>query len=148
MTLNPMDGFTFAYLGMLTAYAADWERGCALAERGRNLNPHHPGWYWFAPVFDAYRKGNYRGALEINQKVNMPGFWRTQAAFAAAYGQLGEMGAARKAVRALLTVRPDFAATAREECQKWWQPELVEKILEGLRKAGLEGGSSRNWSNT
>ena len=29
ITLNPMDGFTFAYMGMLTAYAGDWERGCA-----------------------------------------------------------------------------------------------------------------------
>jgi TolB-like protein len=137
-TLNPMDGFTFAYLGMLTAYAGDWDRGCALSERARNLNPHHPGWYWFAPVFDAYRKGNYRGALEIAQKINLPGFWRTNFALAVIYGQLGELEAAHKALRALLAVRPDFATAAREECAKWWQPELVEDLLEGLRKAGLE----------
>ena len=44
------------YMGFLTAYAGDWERGGALAEQARNLNPHHPGWYRFPSVFDAYRK--------------------------------------------------------------------------------------------
>jgi serine/threonine protein kinase/tetratricopeptide (TPR) repeat protein len=138
ITLNPMDGFTFAYLGMLTAYAGDWDRGCAWSERARSLNPHHPGWYWFAPVFDAYRKGDYHGALEFALKVNMPDFWRTNFALAAIYGQLSEVDAARKSVRALLTVRPDFATAARDECAKWWEPGLVEKLLDGLRKAGLE----------
>jgi len=137
LSLNPMDGYTFAYMGMLTAYAGEWERGCALAERGRNLNPNHPGWYWFPHVFDAYQKGNYRGAIEVCQNVNMPNFWRTQCALAAAYGQLGDLELGGKAVRALLSIRPGFAASAREECEKWWQPELVEKLLDGLQKAGL-----------
>jgi serine/threonine protein kinase len=138
IALNPMDGFTIAYLGFLTAYAGDWERGCALAEQARNLNPHHPGWYWFPSFFDAYRKRDYRGALEIALKVNMPGFWRTNVAFAAVYGQLGEVDAARKAVRELLALKPDFAVMAREELEKWWRPELVEQLIDGLRKAGLE----------
>jgi TolB-like protein len=47
VALNPMDGFTTAYVGFLIAYAGDWERGCALVEKARGLNPHHPGWYWF-----------------------------------------------------------------------------------------------------
>jgi serine/threonine protein kinase len=136
--LNPMDGFTLAYLGFLIAYSGDWERGCALAEQARQLNPHHPGWYWFSVVFNAYRKRDYRGAVEVALKVNMPGFWRTHAAFAAAHGQLGELDAAHNAVRDLLAIRPDFAVVAREELGKWWDPELVEHLIEGFRKAGLE----------
>jgi serine/threonine protein kinase/tetratricopeptide (TPR) repeat protein len=138
ITLNPMDGFTIAYMGFLTAYSGDWEGGCALVEKARNLNPHHPGWYWFPPFFDAYRKGDYRGALEAGLKVNMPGFWRNELALAATYGQLGELPSAHNAARELLAVRPDFAAVAREECGKWWDPELVEHLIDGLRKAGLE----------
>jgi tetratricopeptide (TPR) repeat protein len=137
IALNPMDGFTIAYLGFLIAYAGDWERGCALSERARSLNPHHPAWYWFTPLFDAYRKGDYPGALAVASKINMPGFWRTQVALAASYGQAGEMPQAAKALRALLAIRPDFAAVAREELGKWWQPELVEHLIDGLRKAGL-----------
>ncbi len=138
IALNPMDGFTAAYIGFLIAYAGDWERGCALAAQARRLNPHHPGWYWFPSFFDAYRKSDYRGALDVALKVNMPGFWRTNLALAVAYGQLDEREAARNAVRELLAVRPDFPAVAREELGKFWDPELVQHLIDGLRKAGLE----------
>jgi TolB-like protein/Flp pilus assembly protein TadD len=138
IALNPMDGFTAAYLGFLIAYAGDWERGCALAIRARQLNPHHPGWYWFGSFFDAYRKRDYRGALDYALKVNMPGFWRTSLALATAYGQLGETQAARNAARDLLVLRPDFPVVAREELGKWWDPQLVEHLIDGLGKAGME----------
>jgi TolB-like protein len=136
--LNPMDGFTIGYMGFLISYSGDWERGCALMEQARNLNPNHPGWYWFPPFFNAYRKGDYRAALEFALKVNMPGFWRNELALAATYGQLGERELARNAGRDLLAARPGFDAVAKEECAKWWEPDLVEQILDGLRKAGLE----------
>jgi tetratricopeptide (TPR) repeat protein len=75
VALNEMDGFTLAYPGFLTAYAGDWERGGALSAKARSLNPHHPGWYWFVPCFDAYRRGDYKTSLAFARKVNMPGFW-------------------------------------------------------------------------
>jgi TolB-like protein len=136
--LNPMDGFTLAYLGFLTAYAGDWEHGGAMSAKARSLNPHHPGWYWFVPCFDAYRKGDYRLSLNFARKVNMPGFWRTQLALAANCGQLGEQSAAANALKALLAQRPDIARLPREELAIWWQPELVEDLIIGLRKAGFE----------
>ena len=68
----------------------------------------------------------------------MPGLWNAQLALAVTYNQLGEMAAARAAVRDLLAIRPDFPAAAHEELAKWWQPEMVEQILADLRKAGLE----------
>jgi TolB-like protein len=138
IALNSMDGFTAAYLGFLIAYSGDWESGCALGARAMRLNPHHPGWYWFVFFFDKYRKSDYRGALDIAHKINMPGFWRTQLALATSYAQLGEREAARNAVRELLALRPDFALVAREELGKWWDAELIEHLIDGLRKAGLE----------
>jgi tetratricopeptide (TPR) repeat protein len=122
----------------LIAYAGDWDRGCALTERARSLSPHHPGWYWFPPFFDAYRKSDYRSALDIALKINMPGFWRSHFALAVAQGQLGEREAASNPLRALLALRPDFAASGRAELRKWFQPELVEHLIDGLRKAGLD----------
>jgi TolB-like protein len=138
ITLNSMDGFTAAYLGFQIAYAGDWKRGCALAERATRLNPHHPGWYWFPLFFDAYRQRDYERALEIVLKVDMPGFWRTQFALAVVCGQLGQQEAAHNAVRELLTIKPDFAVVGREELRKWWDADLTEHLIEGLRKAGLE----------
>jgi TolB-like protein/tRNA A-37 threonylcarbamoyl transferase component Bud32 len=138
IALNSMDGFTAAYLGIFIAYTGDWERGCALVERARGLNPHHPGWYWFPSGFDAYRKGDYRAALNFALKANMPGFWQTSLALATAYGQLGQREAAGSAVRDLLAVRPDYATNAREELLHRWYPEFVDLLVDGLRKAGME----------
>ena len=138
VALNPMDGYTAAYQGFLMAYSGDWERGCAWAERARKLNPHHPGWYWFPSVFDGYRKREYRAALDAALKINMPRFWRAHLALAAIYGQLDERDAARTALRQLLLLKPEFAAAPRHELGKSWDSELVEHLIEGLRKAGLE----------
>jgi serine/threonine protein kinase len=136
--LNPMDGFTVAYMGFLTAYAGDWEHGCALASQARNLNPRHPGWYWFPDFFDAYRRGDDARALEIALRIHMPAFWRANLALAAAYGQLGEREPGQRALDQLLALRPGFPREAREELRKWWDLDLTERLLDGLRKAGLD----------
>ena len=138
IALNPMDGFTMAYLGSLVAYSGDWERGCAMAKQARDLNPHHPSWYWFSDCFDAYRRGDYRAARDIARKIQMPGFWRMNLALAAAHGQLGERDAAAGALRELLAAKPEFASRAREELSKWWNADFVEHLMDGLRKAGLD----------
>jgi serine/threonine protein kinase/Tfp pilus assembly protein PilF len=143
VALNPMDGYTAAYQGFLMAYGGDWERGCALAERARKLNPHHPGWYWFPTVFNSYRKREYRAALDAALKINMPRFWRAHLALAAIYGQLGERDAAHAALHQLLTLKPEFAAAPQRELAKTWGPALAEHLLDGLRKAGLQSASDQ-----
>jgi serine/threonine-protein kinase len=126
-------------MGTLIAYSGDWERGCALAERAMELNPHHPGWYRFSSFHSAYRIGDYRGALDVALKMNMPSYFYTHAARAAAYGQLGDRAGAERAVRELLAQKPDFVAVARDEWGKWLgHGEILEHQLDGLRKAGLD----------
>ena len=136
--LNPMDGNATSHLGMLVACAGDWKRGCALAERATQLNPHHPGWYWFPLFFDLYRRKDYRGAVATALKINLPGHIYTSAVKAAAHAQLGEGEAARTALRHLLTLKPEAATTIREDFGRWFDPELTEHLIDGLRKAGLD----------
>jgi serine/threonine protein kinase/tetratricopeptide (TPR) repeat protein len=138
LELNPLDGFTVAFLGTLLAYDGDWERGTALVARARDLNPHHPGWYWLVSGFNAYRKGEYRLALEFALKINMPNFWRRCVIVAAAHAQLDEIDEARKALRDLLVMKPDYAEFGPRFFSRWFQPEMAERIANGLRKAGLE----------
>ncbi len=138
VALNPMDGNSIAFLGELLSYSGDGERGAALAARAKQLNPHHPGFYWFADFYNAYRQGDYRGALDAALNLNLPGHLGMHMVLAAAYGQLGEREAAGKALRNLLTVRPDFASIARRLMDQWWTPEYSEQLIDGLRKAGLE----------
>ena len=138
MSLNPMDASTSARMGLMIAYAGDWARGCAVIERARQLNPNHPGWYWRGDFFNAYRQYDYQGALNFALRENKLGYFYSNACLAATYAQLGEREAAANALRALLAMKPDIASAAREEFGKWIaSAELVEHIIDGLRKAGL-----------
>lgn len=138
IALNPMDGCLVANMGGLLASAGEWERGCALVEKALQLNPNHPGWFWFPLFHNAYRKREYREALNHALKINMPGYYFTHLALAAAYGQLGELQAARKAAHELLALAPDFPQNARSALSVWLDPDLAEHYIEGLRKAGLD----------
>jgi TolB-like protein len=138
VTLNPMDGYSMAFIGELLTYTGDWERGLELAGRAKQLNPHHPGWYWYADAYHAHSLSDFRGAIACLLRANMPGHWGFHAMLAAAHGQLGEWDAAGKALHELLRLRPDFASIVRREFAKWWTPEYAEHFLDGLRKAGLE----------
>jgi TolB-like protein/Tfp pilus assembly protein PilF len=138
LSLNRMEGYVTAFLGLQIAFAGEWETGCALVERATQLNPNHPGWYWLPLAYNAYRQNEGRRALELALKVNMPGLWTAQLALAVIQSQVDELKPARAAVRDLLAIRPDFAAIARDELEKWWQPEMIEQLVADLRKAGLE----------
>jgi serine/threonine protein kinase/Tfp pilus assembly protein PilF len=135
--LNPMNGSAMGWIGIMIAYSGDWDEGCAQVESAMQLNPHHPSWYWLPLACNAYRKGDYAGALDTALKINLPGYFYAHLTRAAAYGQLGQLDAAQKSLNEMLALRPDMATAAREELAKWWEPDLVEHIIDGLRKAGL-----------
>ena len=57
---------------------------------------------------------------------------------AATYGQLAEHEAAHEALRDLLVLKPDIVLIARDALARWYPPDLVEQLIDGLRKAGLD----------
>ncbi len=136
--LNPMDGNSIAFLGEMLFYSGYSERGLELASRAKQLNPNHPGWYWYIDFFDAYAKGDYSSALDFTSRVNLPNHFAFYIAIAAAAGQLGHHDAAAKALRVLLQMMPTFAINVRAYSLKWWNPDFAAHLIEGLRKAGLE----------
>ena len=138
ISLNPWDASAAGHLGQVIAYSGDWDRGCELIARAVKLNPNHPGWFWYAPFLNAYRKNDYSGALDFAFKMNMPGVPLVLVALAATHGQLGQLEPARVAVSELLALKPDYARIARREIGTLCDPPLVEHIIDGLRKAGLD----------
>src|SRR5690348_12086880 len=101
----------------------DVEWGLALVERAKQLNPNHPGWYWYVNFYQAYKQHDYKAALNFATKVNLPGHWAQPLFTAAARGQLGEIELAAKAVSDLLRIRPDAASTVGIDLNKWFTPE-------------------------
>lgn len=138
LALNPLDAGSRAYLGLLIAAAGEWDRGCEMVESAMQLNPNCPGYFYFARCCNGYRQGKYEEVLEAAARLNMPNYFHTHALRAAALGQLGRREEAAKALRELLALRPDFASVARQEYAKWYDSELIDHIVDGLRKAGLD----------
>jgi hypothetical protein len=54
------------------------------------------------------------------------------------HGQLGESESAHNAACEIRALKPDYASVARQEFLKVLDAELVEHLMDGLRKAGLE----------
>ena len=138
VVLNPMDGNSVAYLGELLIYAGSAERGMQLVERAKQLNPNHPGWYWFADFYHAYSRGEYRDALSFALKAKLRGNPLAPMFLAATYGQLGDVEGGAMAAAELVKFRPELPALMRKQVAKVWNAEYGERFLEGLRKAGLE----------
>jgi hypothetical protein len=70
--------------------------------------------------------------------MNLPGVSLVAVALAATYGQLGDVAPARQAVRELLAIQPDYAAVAGQELDKWFDADMVQHLLQGLGKVGLD----------
>jgi TolB-like protein/Tfp pilus assembly protein PilF len=138
VVLNPMDGNSVAYLGELLIYAGSAERGMQLVERAKQLNPDHPGWYWFADFYHAYSRSEYRDALSFALKAKLRGNPLAPMFLAAAYGQLGDVEGGAMAAAELVKFRPELPALMRKQVAKVWNAEYGECFLEGLRKAGME----------
>ena len=135
VALNRRDGNAWAMMGILSAYAGDWERGVEWTTRAMALNPHHPGWYRFTTFFDNYHRGNYHEALSIAQKMNMPDYFACHYALAIAHAQLGDSASAKRSAEAVLRLWPDFEQEIYAgHLEKWMfaQPDLIDHIAEGL----------------
>ena len=138
--LNPRNTDTMAMVGIMMGYAGDWARGVDLTTRAMKLNPHHAGWYHFTTFFNEYQLENYQESLTIAQQINLPEYWAAWLALVISNAQLGREQETRKAVDALLRTWPEFEDEYPELGLRVWiwnQPELVERVKQGLKKAGI-----------
>ena len=139
IAINPNAASIIADLGTWMAYSGRWERGKALIRRAMVLNPRHQRWYHFSFFLDHYRKGEYREALTLVLKMDLPENYMVQAALASTYAQLGEMERAKAALDHVLEIRPNYAEDPRTPFRVRRMPDdLVESIMDGLSKAGLD----------
>jgi tetratricopeptide (TPR) repeat protein len=59
------------------------------------------------------------------------------ALLASCYGQLGRVAESRAAFEELMRIAPDFSIERRRRVLPFKNPEDFERLVEGLRKAGL-----------
>ena len=135
--LNPLS-VSVPFVGMLLAYAGNWDRGTSLIRRAMHLNRQHAGWYRLPLAADHYRQGEFEAALTHAKAANMPHAPAMFFSIAAAAGQLGRSGDAVAAITALRRhdpARVDLARAREIWRRSIWDEALVERGVEGFEKA-------------
>ncbi len=138
LALNPNAPYIVGVAGWHMALYGEWDRGLTLLKKGMKLNPYHPSWFHLAPFMDYYRRGEYENAFAEALKFNFPELYLDPLMRAVTLGQLERQNEAKAAVSQLLKLEPDFATRGRLLISRYVKvDDLVDKIIEGLRKAGL-----------
>jgi TolB-like protein len=137
LRLNPNDPETLADIGHYLAFMGEFERGVELSRRAQELNPLHPGWYYFSFARLDYNRKAYDGTIRCVERIGLPHFYWTHLLDAAAKGQLGRPDAGT-ALSRVLEIKPGFSAHL--ELRKWNASAAdLHHIMEGLRRAGWNG---------
>ena len=140
IALNPNSPYIVGVAGWHMALYGEWDRGLKFLKKGIKLNPYHPIWFHLAPFMDYYRRGEYENAFAEALKFNYPELFWDPVMRAATLGQLGRQNEAKTAVSQLLKLEPDFATRGRRLISRYVKVDaLIDRIIEGLRKAGLAG---------
>ena len=139
LVLNPE---TFVYLemfGWLLSLLGDWERGTALVRKAIACNPHHMANADYALWADHLRRGEVEEAYQAALRYRDTGFFWRSLMRACCLGHLGRLEEARIDVAEILRKKPDFAGRGRTLIGRLIKsPDLVERIADGMRKAGLD----------
>ena len=141
IALNPNAPTTIGFLGWLLALYGEWERGLAILEKGKALNPHYPGWFHMVTCFYYFLQKRSNKAYQEAQQIQMPQLFWDPLLRAATLGHLGKKAEAAQALAELLALKPDFSQQARFliSCYAKFD-SLINTILDGLRLAGLKLG--------
>jgi len=138
LKLNPNNPLMLADYGLHLAFSGNWEEGLEKLKYAAVLNPAHPDFYYFPFVLDYYRRDKYREALDEAQNIHMPEYFWTHVFLAVIYSALGDAAKAQFAVKELTMIYPNINEKLRFELEKWnIQPELIQKMIQGLEFAGL-----------
>ena len=114
---------------------------CDTRTHAARLSPRDPAqaWWNLARVSAAFVAGRYDEQVAWGRKMteaspDHPGGWRT---LAIGYAYLDRLEEAHAAVQQLLRLVPHITIATVRESAPGVQPQDMERMLEGLRKAGL-----------
>jgi adenylate cyclase len=138
LDLNPDSLVYLEWIGWLMTLLGEWDRGPDLVRRALSRNPHvipvaHHA-LWLAHLHRGEIGEAYQTALQYRDPAF---FWRSLMR-ACCLGHLRRLEEARVEVAELLAEKPDFARRGRTLVGRLIKfPDLVERVVDGLGKAGL-----------
>ena len=134
---NFADGHNF--LGLILHYAGRSEEALPYFDRSMALNPLFDDQWLHFQAQVAYQLGRYETAIAVLKRriIRKPDTDASRVLLAASYGQLGLIDDARSTWREVFRVNPNYSLEHRRKVLPYKNPEDFERVVEGLRKAGL-----------
>ena len=128
-------------MGLAAWHAGDLDRAIEYLNRAVQLSPRDPDSdHWKTGLaFVHYMAGNYPAALTWGEQAQhgLPDYIQLKGILAATLAQLGRTEEARSYLDDLLAALPDLTAEVYRTRFRIRDPELVDRYMEGLVKAGL-----------
>jgi adenylate cyclase len=135
LALNPNDADIIVEYADALVYAEQPQRSLELVQKAMRLNPYYPDWYlWYlADIYDAM--GRAEDVVATVMRMHDPS--EGQRLLAVNYSHLGMMREAQAAAREVIRLHPQFTIAQWRERPPYRDRLVLERYVEGLRKAGL-----------
>ncbi|WP_259186074.1 adenylate/guanylate cyclase domain-containing protein [Rhizobium sp. BK176] len=126
-------------LGNALHYAGRPDEALVCFERAMALNPYYPDIFLHFHAQAMFQLGRYEEAVAILKRrlVRNPFTDISRVLLAASYGHLGRFAEARGEWEEVFRINPDYSLEHRRKVLPYKNPADFERIVDGLRKAGL-----------
>jgi TolB-like protein len=136
---NLNNSYRLGSLGMYLFFYGEWERGKKILDQVMRSNIQYPLFLLGPTMLYYYRKKDYKKSLLEANKYDVPFLFWGPMLRAAVLGQLNLLDEAKPNIAHLLQLKPEFETKARYLISRFVkEDELVEHVIEGLRKAGMK----------
>ena len=139
LSLNPNSSEALACLGNISTFSGRPSEAIPLIERAMRLDPVYRQQYLHLLGVASLLAGKYENAaVLLRQRILLvPRTDFTRAVLVSALGHLGEVDEARRVWRELKEINPQYSFGEHFARQPFKNEEDVQRIAEGLAKAGL-----------
>jgi adenylate cyclase len=139
LALDPNNPGVHLVLGLALHYSGRSEEALDCFDRALALDPFLPDVYMQPQAQALYQLGRYPEAAALLKRriLRNPDTDSSRVLLAASLGQMGQFEEAREAWREALRVNPAYSLEHRRKVLRYKNPEDFERVVEGLRKAGL-----------
>jgi TolB-like protein len=139
LSLGLSSPFRLGTIGHFIALYGDWERGKNILDKAMNKQIGYPPHFHGGTCAYYYRKNDFEKALREAYKFELPGLFWGKLYVLACLGQLKRKTNVKDEIIKLKKLKPDFEEKAYILINRFIkEEELVIKLLEGLKKAGLK----------
>jgi len=142
LELNPNFSLAYAWLGIVTGYAGEFEASNEALDRAYRISPRDPFNAWLPVLrsivyFTAERHAEARDLAfqTIKVRPDMVGAWRVVVVASAHMGDLDE---ARRALDQTRRLQPTISLAWARDYGPWVRKQDLDRYVEGFRLAGLD----------